>query len=76
MSEIDKRNKLGAAPFDYEITKDGLVLLYWGNKHVKTLAGKAAERFIAEIDDLDEQAIQLVLAKATGNFKRGNERKS
>jgi len=51
------------------------VLLYWGTKHVKTLSGKAAQKFIAEIDGLDGQATQLLLAKATGNFKRGNERK-
>lgn len=76
MAEIDKRKKLVEEPFDYEITKSGLVLLYWGNKQVKTLAGKAAEKFIAEIADLDNHAAQLVIAKATGNFKRGNERKS
>lgn len=76
MSEIDKRSKLGEEPFDYEITKGGIVLLYWGGKHVKTLSGKAAEKFIKEIDELDGQAAQLVLAKATGNFKRGNERKA
>jgi hypothetical protein len=76
MGEIDKRKKLAEQPFDYEITKGGLVLLYWGGKHIKTLSGKAAEKFIAEVDDLDEQAAQLVMAKATGNFKRGNERKA
>lgn len=75
MSEIDKRNKLGEEPFDYEITKEGLVLLYWGNRHIKTMAGKAAQKFIAEIDGLEGVEEQLVLAKATGNFKRGNERK-
>lgn len=76
MTELDKRKKLAEEPFDYEITKGGLVLLYWGGKHIKTLAGKAAEKFSAEIEDLDEAAAQLLLAKATGNFKRGNERKS
>jgi hypothetical protein len=75
MSQIDKRGKLEEEPFDYEITKAGLVLLYWGKKHVKTLSGKAAEKFIKQIDGLSESEVQLLLAKQTGNFKRGNERK-
>jgi hypothetical protein len=75
MGEVDKRNKLGEEPFDYEITKDGLVLLYWGNKHVKTLAGKAAQKFSKQIEALSDSDTQLVMAKLTGNFKRGNERK-
>jgi hypothetical protein len=75
MGEVDKRNKLGEEPFDYEITKDGLVLLYWGNKHVKTLADKAAQKFSKQIEALSDSDAQLVMAKLTGNFKRGNERK-
>jgi hypothetical protein len=74
MSEIDKRGKLEAEPFGYEITKAGLVLLYYGNKHVKTLSGKAADKFIKQMDGLSESEAQLLMAKQTGNFKRGNER--
>jgi hypothetical protein len=41
---------------------------------VKTLKGKRAERFIAQVEGLDDAESQLYMAKATGNFKRGNER--
>jgi hypothetical protein len=41
---------------------------------VTTLAGKEAERFLAKIA-ADPGAAQMVMAKATGNFKRGNERR-
>ena len=71
---IDARGKLEDEPFDYQITKDNRVLLYYENKLIKTLAGKAARKFIAQIEGLDWYEKQLVLAKATGNFKRGNER--
>lgn len=75
MSDIDKRNKLDDEPFDYDITKDNRVLLYWEGKHIKTLAGKQAAKFISQINGLDGKEAQLILAKVTGNFKRGNERK-
>ncbi|MDQ7026101.1 MAG: hypothetical protein Q9P01_02475 [Anaerolineae bacterium] len=74
MSNIDKRNKLNDEPFDYAISKESRVLLYWHNKHIKTLAGKQAQKFISQIEGLDAKAAQLVMAKATGNFKRGNEK--
>lgn len=73
---IDKRQKLQDAPFDFQITKDQRVLIYWHGKQIKIVAGKAAQKLIAVIDGLDDDEIQLALAKATGNFKRGNERLS
>jgi hypothetical protein len=74
MSETDKRNKLAEEPFDYDITKDNRVLLYWQGKLIKTLAGKQAQKFISQIEGLNGQEAQLILAKVTGNFKRGNEK--
>ncbi len=72
---IDQRGKLEENPFDYQITKDQRVLLFWNDKHIKTLAGQEARKFIDKIGALDESAAQLLLAKVTGNFKRGNERR-
>jgi hypothetical protein len=74
MSEIDKRNKLDVEPFDYDITKDNRVLLYWNGKLIKTLADKQAQKFISQIEGVDASAAQLIMAKVTGNFKRGNEK--
>ena len=71
---IDARGKLEEEPFDYQITKDKRVLLYYEGKLIKTLSGKQASKFISQIDDVDWREAQLILAKATGNFKRGNER--
>jgi hypothetical protein len=74
MSEIDKRGKLQEQPFDFQITKDNRVLIYWDNRIIMTLKGQAAEKLITKLDGADETTIQLALAKVTGHFKHGNER--
>ena len=38
------------------------------------LRGKAADRFAARVANADPAAAQQVMARATGQFKRGNER--
>jgi len=73
--EIDKRGVLEDEIFDYTLTKDGRMLLTWHGKHVKTLAGAEAKKFLARIEGLEGVDAQLVMAKVTGNFKRGNEKK-
>jgi hypothetical protein len=55
-------------------TKDGRVLVDWRGRTVVTLAGSKASRFLAEVESADPEAEQLLLARVTGNFKRGNER--
>jgi len=74
MDEIDKRNRLDDEIFTYRASKDGKVFLYWLGKQVKVLKGEEARRFIDQTTGLPHKDAQLVMAKATGNFKRGNER--
>ena len=74
MTKIDKRNVLDDEVFTYQVSKDEKVFIYWHDKQVKILNGKEARRFINKIADLNHKEVQLVMAKATGNFKRGNER--
>jgi hypothetical protein len=75
LSNIDKRNSLDESPFSYRITKNDTVFVDYHGKQVKTLKGKEAEKLIEKIHTAkDEKAVQLILAKITGNFKRGNER--
>ncbi|MFZ7942924.1 hypothetical protein [Neobacillus sp. 19] len=76
MDNIDKRNRLEEEPFSYRLTKSNTVLLEYFGKLIKTLKGKDAEKLLEKIQNAeDKKAVQLILAKATGNFKRGNERK-
>ena len=60
--------------FSFRAHKDGTVRIAYRGKVVTTLAGKDASRFLARVDRADPEQAQLAMAKATGNFKRGNER--
>jgi len=71
---IDKRGKLDDEVFTYRITKDRKVFISWHGKQVTVLSGKKAEDFIAVIEVADDKEAQLVMAKATGHFKHGNEK--
>lgn len=42
---------------------------------VTALRGNAATRFLTRVDGADESAAQQLMARVTGNFKRGNERR-
>lgn len=74
MDEIDKRNVLEDEVFKYRVSKDEKVFLYWHGKQVKILKGNEAQIFIAKMAGLNHKEAQLVMAKATGHFKHGNER--
>lgn len=76
MDNTDKRNRLDEAPFQYRINKDQTVFIEYEGKRVKILKGKEAEKFIKNVNAAENvKAVQLIMAKITGNFKRGNERK-
>jgi hypothetical protein len=70
---------VGNERFSYRITKNGKVLVYWhgatGRREI-ILKGARAVGLIRELPGMDAERQQLALARATGNFKRGNERQS
>ncbi|MCL1786491.1 MAG: hypothetical protein FWG38_00780 [Defluviitaleaceae bacterium] len=74
MGNTDKRGILDEEVFTYRITKDNKVFISYEGKQVTTLSGKNADAFIAKIQGATDKATQLIMAKATGNFKRGNEK--
>jgi len=69
---VDRRGKLAAEPFDVEVTRDKVLVRFRG-RLVRTLTGADADAVRAVIDDPEQ--LQLVVARKTGNFKRGNERR-
>ncbi len=73
MSE-DKRNIFADEVFTYRASKDGKVFISWHGKQVIILKDKQARDFLSKVEGLDEREAQMVMAKITGNFKRGNER--
>lgn len=60
--------------FSYRTSKDGKIFVAWHGKTVTTLKGAAAQRFLSRIEGADQHEAQQIMARATGNFKRGNER--
>ena len=60
--------------FSYREGKDQRVFISWYQRQVMILKGKDATRFLSKIAGLSAPEQQLVMAKLTGNFKRGNER--
>ena len=74
MENIDQCNKLAEEPFAYRMSKDNKVFISWNGKQVMILKGKESEKFLAKVAPADTIEAQLVMAKLTGNFKRGNEK--
>jgi hypothetical protein len=57
------------------VTKDDRVLVTREGRTVAVVAGASAERFARGLSTaVDDDARQLLLARATGNYQRGNER--
>ncbi len=65
---------MGGERFGWTQTKDGRVRITWENRVVTTLAGARADSFLRRVDGADDAREQAELQRATGNFKRGNER--
>ena len=62
-------------PFSFRQRADGSVAIFWKRTRATVLTGKRAETFLAAAPECSGQELQLLMAKATGNFKRGNERR-
>lgn len=73
MGDTDARGRLVDDPFDYRETKAGEIMISRGGRIVQTLGGAAAARLLKALTTADERQSQLLLAKSTGNYKRGNE---
>lgn len=58
--------------FSYTVRKTGDVVIDHQGRHATTLRGAAARKFLALIETGDPQE---VMARATGNYKHGNERR-
>lgn len=74
---IDARGELASEPFDWRATKDGTVFVTHHGKPAGTVRGAAAATLRTKLDAApDARARQLLLARVTGNYKHGNERRA
>ena len=74
MGDTDARGRLVDDPFSFRTTKSGEVMISRGGRVVQTLGGPVAAKLLKALAAADEQQEQLILAKSTGNYRRGNER--
>lgn len=56
--------------FVYRVVGDDVLISHHG-RSATTLRGAAAKRFLVDVEDADPQGL---MARVTGNYKRGNER--
>ena len=68
------RGPLNSNPYSWQERK-GEVMISWKGKIVTALRKESAMKFLERVSFADEKEAQLIMAKATGNFKRGNERR-
>ncbi|MBN2228292.1 MAG: hypothetical protein JW779_01790 [Candidatus Thorarchaeota archaeon] len=73
---MQKRNPRGALedePYSWK-KANGEVHIFWNGSCVTILRKARALKFIEQIAEVGGIEAQLIMAKTTGNFKRGNER--
>ncbi|MCV0402899.1 MAG: hypothetical protein K5924_04200 [Chloroflexi bacterium] len=61
-------------PFRWLQRADGTVVILYHEAPVTLLRGQRAQQFLDRASAADDGALQQLMARATGNFKRGNER--
>ena len=59
--------------FRFDVRKNGEVVISHHGRVAATLRGPKADAFLAEVNEGDAQEL---MARITGNYKRGNERTS
>ena len=64
-----------AEPFEWRVTADAKVIVSRGGRQVVVMAGARAAKLSAQLGTADEEKAQQLLARATGNYKRGNEKR-
>lgn len=67
---------LADQPFSYLTRADGTIVIRYHGAPVTLLRRRAAERFTARVGVADAAGAQQLMARATGNFRRGNERRA
>ncbi len=61
--------------FRYTTSKDGRVHIFHRGKLAKVLKGSAAQQLLERFSGGDAASAQRLMAKATGQYKFGNERR-
>lgn len=68
---------MGHETFTFQSHKDGVLRIFWEWRCVMTLGGSRGQKLTDQLAAAElEEEVQALLQRATGNFKRGNERRN
>ena len=73
-SDAEPDGQDSALGFSYRVRKDGTVEILHHGRVATTLRGHSAQDFLAEAHEPASADAQQLMARLTGNYKRGNER--
>ena len=62
--------------FGFQTRKGGEVVITHHGQHATTLRGRKAAEFLADMDGTGRAVGQEIMARLTGNYRRGNERQA
>jgi len=60
--------------FSHQFTKNGKTLIFYKKKQIMILSPKKTTELKRKLLGKSADEVNMILAKLTGNFKRGNER--
>lgn len=60
--------------FTFQESKEGKIIIFYYNKQIMIVKEQRACTLSQKLANASLEEQQMILAKATGNFKRGNER--
>ncbi|MEI5989657.1 hypothetical protein [Enterococcus crotali] len=60
--------------FSWQVNKDHKLFVFYHGKQVMIVKGIDAQNLAEDLQSASEKEQQSILARITGNFKRGNER--
>ena len=64
---------MGRERFEYQITKSGVVRVFWEGHCVTEVKGEKGQALAEKLRSANDETAQALLQRVTGNFKRGNE---
>ncbi len=67
---------MGAVGFAFRARKNGDVHVFHHGILATTLRAERARAFLAAVESADAASAQKLMARVTGNYRRGNERRA
>mgnify|MGYP001824331940 CR=1 FL=1 len=71
---MDRDNPLADEPFEWSATATGSLRIFHRGRLARVVDGREAVKLQLKLEAAEDDQVQQLLARATGQFKFGNER--